>query len=161
MKRIIRLLPILALAVILLAGCSKNTPKDVAETWLTGFNHMDFESARSVSTDDTKRLLSELEQLTDKVADSNKKELKKIIITVKNVKVDSNKAVATYITSDNPGRDQALNLVKVNEKWLVQFSKVDLMGVPAHQDDAPIEGEGQAQADSLSNSSMDTSKSNQ
>src|SRR2546428_7018519 len=100
MKKIARLVPILALAVIVLAICGNNTAKEAAEMWLTAFNHLDMETAKTVSTDDTKRLLSELEQLTKGVTDSNKRDLKKITVTVKNVKVDSNKAVATYITSD-------------------------------------------------------------
>jgi hypothetical protein len=160
MKRILKAILILIVPIILLSSCSKNTPKQVAETWLNGFNHMDFESAKKVSTDDTKRLLGELEQMTNKVADSNKKELKKIIVTIKDIKkVDSTHAIATYITSDNPGRDQALNLVQQNGKWLVQFSKVDLMGVPEQKaTDQEADAADQAQADSLSNSSMDTTK---
>jgi hypothetical protein len=140
-----------------LASCGKNTPKAVADKWLTAFNHLDLETAKSVSTDDTKRLLSELEQLTKSVTDSNKKDLRKITVTIKHVKVDSNKAVATYITSDNPGREQSLNLVNQNGKWLVQFSKVDLMGVPNKANEEESDNAVQS-ADSLSNSSMDTTK---
>jgi hypothetical protein len=158
MKKIAKFLPILALAAMLLASCSKNTPKEAADKWLTAFNHLDLETAKSVSTDDTKRLLSQLEQLTKGVTDSNKRDLKKIIVTIKNVKVDSSTAVATYVTSDNPGRDQTLNLVNQNGKWLVAFSKVDLMGVPRSATEE-AEGDNAVQsADSLSNSSMDTTK---
>lgn len=104
-------------------SCSKNTPKEVAFNWLTAVNHMDFESAKKYSTDDTKRLLSEISELTGNLTDSTKKELKKIVVTVKDVKVDSNTAVATYITSDNPGKDQTLDLVKKDSQWLVRFTK--------------------------------------
>ena len=100
---------------------------DVAKTWLTGFNQMDFDEAMNLSTNDTKNLLSSLQQLTEKVSDSGKKELKKIKVTIKDVKVNGDKAVATYTTTDNP-KDQELKLVKQNDKWLVEFSKTDLMG---------------------------------
>ena len=111
----------------MLPGCSKNTPKDVAYNWLTAFNHLDFDAAKKLSTNDTKNLLNSLQALTDNVADSNKKDLKKVTITIKEVKMNGDKAVATYTASDNPTKEQVLNLVKVGDNWLAQFSKVDLM----------------------------------
>ena len=126
------------LVAFLMAGCSKNTPKDVAYNWLTAFNHLDFDGARKLSTADTKNLLSSLQQLTDKVTDSNKKELKKVTVTIKDVKVDGDKAIATYSSSDNPTKDETLHLVKQGNNWLVQFTKVDLMGeVPDNKDEEP------------------------
>jgi len=149
MKKIVYLSLSLLLAGVMLVSCNKNTPKDVAQTWLTGFNQMDFEEPMKVSTNDTKAMLSSMQQLTDKVSDSAKKELKKIKVSVKNVKIDGDKAVATYTTSDNP-REQTLNLVKQSDKWLVQFSKLDLMGsMPKDpEQSAPAEGEVPAGADS-------------
>ena len=111
----------------MLPGCGKNTPKDVAYNWLTAFNHADIDAAKKLSTNDTKNLLNSLQELTDKVADSTKKDLKKISITIKDVKITGDKAVAIYTASDNPTKEQPLNLVKVGDNWLVQFTKVDLM----------------------------------
>jgi ElaB/YqjD/DUF883 family membrane-anchored ribosome-binding protein len=127
MKKIVYLSLSLLLAGTMLVSCNKNNPKDVAKVWLTGFNQMDFDESMKVSTNDTKNLLSSLQELTEKVSDSAKKELKKIKVNVKDVKVTADKAIATYTTSDNP-RDQTVNLVKQNDKWLVQFTKTDLMG---------------------------------
>jgi len=132
---------VLAIAFV---GCNKNGPKDVAQNWLTSFLHLDIENAKKFSTDDTKMLLSEIQQLTDKVSDSSKKEMKKITVNIKNVKENGNKAVATYTTSDVPNKEQTINLVKQGDKWLVQFSKVDLMG------GAPGEGSEEAASDSTS-----------
>ncbi len=139
MKKILRTSVVFILAAFMMAGCSKNTPKDVAYNWLTDFNHLDFDAAKKLSTADTKNLLSSLQQLTEKVTDSNKKELKKVTITIKDVKENGDKAVATYISSDNPAKNQTLNLVKQGNKWLVQFSKVDLMAeVPGADNDATM-----------------------
>ncbi len=124
--------------VLIFMGCSKNTPKDVAYNWLIAYNHLDFEAAKKLSTPDTKNLINSLQRLTENVADSNKKELKKVTVDIKGVKVNGDKAVVTFTSSDNPGKEQTLNLVKVNEQWLVLFTKVDLMGeVPDNMNDEP------------------------
>jgi len=120
------------------AGCNKNTPKEVARTWLTSFNHMEFEQAMKVSTNDTKNLLSSLNELTSGVSDSGKTEVKKITVEIKDVKEEGDKAVVTYKSSDNP-TEQKLNLVKQNDKWLVLFTKTDLVGVIPPDEDAEVE----------------------
>src|ERR1700759_5366442 len=76
----------LLLAAVILVSCNKNSPKDVANTWLTSFYHMDYDAAKKVSTEETKNLLAQLAQLSSMVSDSSKKELKKITITIKDVK---------------------------------------------------------------------------
>ena len=127
MNKIMQASLVFILTAVLLTGCSKNTPKDVAYNWLVAFNHLEFDAAKKLSTADTKNLLSSLQQLTEKVTDSNKKELKKISITIKDVKENGDKAVATYTSSDNPNKEQEIHLIKQGNNWLVQFSKVDLM----------------------------------
>jgi ElaB/YqjD/DUF883 family membrane-anchored ribosome-binding protein len=138
MKSSLRPLLLLAFLSLMLVSCSKNTPKEVAKTWLTGFNHMDFEDAMKLSTQDTKNLLSSLEELTKGVSDSGKTEVKKIKVSIKDVKEEGDKAVVTYTSSDNP-TEQKLNLVKENDKWLVQFTKTDLVGVMPKDEDVPVE----------------------
>lgn len=127
MKNNLRLFLFVAIISFALISCNKNNPKDVAHTWLTGFNQMDFEQAMKLSTNDTKNLLSTLEQLTEGVSDSGRTELKKIKVSIKDVKEDGDKAMVTYTSSDNPN-EQVLSLVKQNDKWLVQFTKTDLVG---------------------------------
>lgn len=146
MKMLMRRLMLLAVACVMFVSCGKNTPKEVAKTWLTGFNHMDFEQSIKLSTDDTKNLLSSLEELTKGVTDSGKAELKKIKINIKDVKEEGDKAIVTYSSSDNP-TEQKLNLVKVNDKWLVQFTKSDLVGVMP-KDEATAEEEAEPVTDS-------------
>lgn len=114
-------------AAITLISCSSNTPKNVAHKFLTSFYQMDFEAAKKVSTEDTKKMLEMFQQLTPMMADSTKQQLKKIKVDIKDVKNEgADKATVTYITTDNP-KEQTLHLVKQNGKWLAQFSKQDQM----------------------------------
>jgi len=127
MKKILVSFSALVLVAFLLVSCNKNSPKTIATTWLTGFYHLDYESVKQYSTEDTKTLITSLQQFTNMVPDSAKKDMKKLTINVKDVKEEGDKAVATYTVSDSPGKDQTLTLVKQNGKWLVQFSKEDQM----------------------------------
>jgi N-methylhydantoinase B/oxoprolinase/acetone carboxylase alpha subunit len=138
MKNNFRGLLLLLAVSLTLASCSKNTPKEVARAWLVGFNRMEFEQSMKLSTNDTKNLLSSLQELTEGVTDSGKSELKKITVTINDVKEDGDKAVVTYVSSDNPV-EQSLNLVKQNDKWLVQFTKTDLVGtMPKNEEEETL-----------------------
>ena len=78
MKKILLSFSTLFLASMMLVSCSKNSPKDVANSWLTSFYHMDYEAAKKVSTEDTKALLTQLGALSSMMPDSLKKEAKNI-----------------------------------------------------------------------------------
>ena len=150
MKKILLSLSALLLAAVILVSCNKNSPKDVANTWLTSFYHMDYDAAKKVSTDDTKNLLSQLQQLSSMISDSSKKEMKKITITIKDVKEEGDKATVSYMRSDNAtGKEEIIKLVKQNNQWLVQFSKSDTMGDAGNGGDQPggADSTGSAQAD--------------
>ena len=125
MKKILFAFSALLLVVVMTVSCNKNSPKDVAATWLNGFYHMDYEAAKKVSTDDTKALLSQLQQFTTMITDSAKKEMKKINVEIKSVKEDGDKAKVMYVLSESKDKEQPLDLVKKDGKWLVQFSKND------------------------------------
>ncbi len=129
MKKILLSLSVVLVAAMLLVSCSKNSPKDVANTWLTSFYQMDYEGAKKVSTDETKTFLSQLQALSAMVADSvKKKDAKKVGVTIKDCKEEGDKCTCTYTSSDEAGKDQTLKLVKKDGKWLVQFSKTDQGG---------------------------------
>lgn len=125
MRKIAIYISIVVLAASTLASCSNNTAKDVASAWLNAFWHLDYDGARKLSTEDTKTLISTLQQFSKVISDSSKKEMKKITIKIKDVKEDGDKAVVTYTMSDMPEKDQVVNLVKTNGQWLVQFTKND------------------------------------
>jgi len=138
MRKIFLTFSVLLLVAVMSVSCNKGSSKDVATTWLNSFYHLDYETAKAVSTEETKTLLASLQQFTSMVPDSNKKEMKKIVVTVKSVKEDGDKAIAIYTTSDNPGKEQTLPLIKGKDKdkdkWLVQFSKNDQLNGAADPD---------------------------
>ena len=128
MKRFLLSYSALLLAAVLVVSCNKNSPKEVATTWLNSFYHMDYEAAKKVSTEDTKNIISQMQQLTAMVSDSMKKDMKRTTITVKDVQEKGDTAVATYTISESPTKEEKLDLVKKDGKWLVAFNKGSSMG---------------------------------
>ena len=137
MKKILRSISVMTLAAIFLVSCgAKNSSKDVANTWLTSFYHMDYEGAKKVSTEDTKALLTQLSALGGMLSDSVKKEKIKANIVIKDDKENGDTALVTYSVVD--GKDTLndmppLKLVRSNTgaekgKWLVLFTKNEMGG---------------------------------
>lgn len=124
MFKLSRWIPIVAITVMA-TGCSRNSPKEVAKTWLTAFNHMDADAAMKLSSSATKNLINSLSELKGPIPDSTMELLKEITVDIKDVKEEGSKAIVTYTTSDNP-RERSLLLVMQGDKWVVQFTKVDL-----------------------------------
>ena len=143
MKKILLSFSTLLMASMLLVSCSKNSPKDVANTWLTGFYHLDYEAAKKVSTEDTKAMLMQMSALGAMAPDSVKKEAKGIVVTIGDVKEDGDKATVSYTIAQNgkaaPSQNTPpLKLVKKDGKWLVQFTKSDMgMGGGSGADAGP------------------------
>lgn len=127
MRKIFLTFSVLLMMAVISVSCNKGGAKEAATTWLNSFYHLDYETAKTVSTEETKTFIATLQQFTSMIPDSNKKERKKVVIKVKSVKEDGDKAIAVYTTSDSPDKDQTLPLVKQNGKWLAQFSKNDQM----------------------------------
>jgi len=113
-------------AIIVLAigitSCNSNSPKSTADKFLNNFYHMDYKEAKTVATDDTKKVLDMIEQFATMIPDSQKQNAKKIKIDIKDVKEEGDKATVVYTTSESK-QDQKLDLVKQNGKWLVKWSK--------------------------------------
>lgn len=138
MKKLFYSLSALVIAALFMVSCNKNSPKDVADKWLTSFYHMDYEEAKKVSTDETKGIVNTFQELTRSLADSSKQEMKKIQVKIKDVKEDGDKAVVTYTTSEEDTKEQKIDLIKKDGKWLVQFSKNDMMGDVDNSADQPM-----------------------
>lgn len=124
MKRIIS---VLSLAVcFFLLSCNKNNPKDVAREWLTDFYHQDYESAKKMSTEETRDMLNTIQGFSGALEDSIKEKARKVTIEIKDVKVEGDKATVSFRASNAPNQEEPpLKLVRQNEKWLVQFTKSD------------------------------------
>jgi len=137
MKKVLLSLAAVLMISLGLVSCNSNSPKASADKFLTGLLHYDYESAKSVSTDETKKMIDLMAQFSAMMPDSIKQASKKVNVDIKDVKEEGDKATVTYTTSEDK-QEKKLNLVKVDGKWLVQYSKMDNMDEPDTQpvDDA-------------------------
>jgi hypothetical protein len=126
-KAILSVAAMLALAVTLVS-CGGGSPKAAAEKWLNGFYHMDYASAKEVSTEETKKQLESFESMMGMMQQNAKDEAKKIKVDVKDPKVDGDNATVEYTLSNDPS-PKTLKMVKQNGKWLAQWSKMDMGGM--------------------------------
>lgn len=138
MKKLLLSLAAVCLIAMSLVSCSSNSPKASAEKFLTNLYHMDYKEAKTVATEDTKKILDMMEQFSSMMPDSAKDNAKKIKVTIKDEKIDGDKAVVTYTTSEST-TEQKVDLVKENGKWLVKYSKQDGGGDMSEEDSMPIE----------------------
>jgi uncharacterized protein YxeA len=116
--------------LLLAAGfqsCETDSPKASATKFLNGMYHLDFESAKSVSTDKTKTMLDMMARFTSRAPDSARDITKQIKVDIKDIKEEGDKATVTYVLSDEPG-DKKLLMVRKNGKWLAEWSKQDGIG---------------------------------
>ena len=124
MKKALFSLTLALFAVIGLVGCDSNSPEAAADKFMTGLLHYDYEAAKSVSTEETKKMVDLMAQFSAMMPDSMKKEAKKIKVNIKDSKEEGETAVVTYTTSEDPA-EKKMNLVKQDGKWLVQYTKMD------------------------------------
>ncbi len=140
MKNLFSVFAILFGLAIGFTACNKNTPEASAEKFLNGFLHMDFEAAKSVSTEETKKFVGMMQQLSPAmVSDSVKNEAKKIKVKIIDSDVKGDKAIVTFTTSESNAQ-QKLHLVKENGNWLVESTKndqFDMESEPITEPDLP------------------------
>jgi len=145
MKKMLLSLTLLLGLTLTLNSCKTNTPKAVADKFLSSLYHYDYESAKEVSTEETKKMLDMIAQFSDAMPDSMRKEAQKIKIKIKDVKEENDKATVLYEISDEP-TEKTIHLVKQEGKWLVQWSKMDAeAGAEADLNSAPPAEEVPAQ----------------
>ncbi|RYD58618.1 MAG: DUF4878 domain-containing protein [Sphingobacteriales bacterium] len=124
MKKLFFSLAAVVLLAIGLVSCNTNTPKATADKFLNSFYHMDYKEAKTVSTEETKKMLEMIEQFATMMPDSARENAKKVKINIKDVKEEGDKATVVYTTSENTSESK-LDLIKQEGKWLVQFNKQD------------------------------------
>lgn len=137
MKNTIKLLGgALVAAVILFTACggSGDSPKAVAQKFITALEDKKFDEASSVATDETKQAVKMIESFASMMpADAKKKEFE-----FGEEKIDGDKASVSY-KEKGTDKDQTVNLVKKDGKWLVAMSKEDMTGGPKTEEAAPVE----------------------
>ena len=131
MKKSFLSLATICLVALTLMSCGGGSPKAAAEKFLNGLYHMDFEAAKSVSTEETKKQVDNYATLMNMGGEKAKEESKKIKVDVKDPKVEGDNATVEY-TISGAGTDDntphTLRLVKQKGKWLAEWSKNDLYG---------------------------------
>ncbi len=130
MKKLIYLVATLLVGTFALTSCSTGSPKASAEKYLTAFYHMDYEEAKKYATEETKKQLDMMAQITSIMGnDTVKQQAKRAVVTVTDVKEDGNAATVTYTLKPDgkevaPGT-QTLKMLKEKGKWLASWNKQD------------------------------------
>lgn len=118
-----------------LTGCTnQNAPSEIAKKWLDDYHNLDFEDAKKYSTETTRNTLSLAQLFLSTMADSLKRKAREIKVDIKGTKIDGDNASVIYTLSRDPKREETLKLIKQNNVWLVQFSKLDMNAEGAHED---------------------------
>ena len=125
-KAILSVAAMLVLAVTLVS-CGGSSPKASAEKFLNGITHMDFNAAKEVSTEATKKQVEAYEGMMGMMQKDGKEEAKKIKVDVKEPKVNGDNATVDYTLSNDPS-PKTLKMIKQNGKWLAEWSKMDMGG---------------------------------
>ncbi len=133
MKKFFLAAAALLVGAVVFTSCSSNSPKAVADKFLTAFYHMEYEEAKKYSTDETKSQMDMMSQISGMMGDTAKQEAKKMVIDIKDVKEEGETATVTYAIKDVPGKEtaagtQTLKMVKQKGKWLASWNKQDMMG---------------------------------
>ena len=126
------------LLFLLITGCSKDTPKDVAQKFLSAAARMDYNEAKKYATPATSRLLEMLSAASDLTPDSVKKRMEASFEIVKEYKRNDTLAIVLYHIK-NSDTDQTLNVVRREGKWLVNVSKEEFnsreLEIPAEEEE--------------------------
>jgi len=163
MKKLLLSLTAVLVFALGMTSCNSNSPKASADKFLTGLLHYDYEAAKSVSTEETKKMIDLMAQFSAMMPDSIKQAAKKVKVNIKDAKEEGDKATVTYTTSDDP-QEKKLNLVKQSDKWLVQYSKMDNMNEGENTDmstpptDAPATTTDTTTAPPADGTAVDTTK---
>jgi hypothetical protein len=123
--------------VLILTACSPESPKSVANNFLSAAAEMDYEKAKKYATPSTGKLLDMLAGAEAYTPDSVKKKMmSNFTIVDEYSRTDSTSIVLYHLK--NSDSDQILNLVKRNGKWLVNISKEELN---TREAEPPVEAE--------------------
>ncbi len=113
------------LFIALFTGCKSDGPDAAAEKYLNAMMRMDFETAKTVATDETKRIIGTMEQVSaTNVPDSVKQVKKTVKVKIEKTEIKGDEATVTYTTSESAAQMKVF-LVKQKDKWLVEASKID------------------------------------
>jgi len=102
----------------------ENKPAVVATKFLKHLRMFEFDEARKLGTETTGKMIdmfSMMLELSKKNGKDPSVDKKEVEIDVVKTAIDGKNAVVTY--KDDNGKEQQIELVKVNGKWLVNMKK--------------------------------------
>jgi hypothetical protein len=118
MKNLLKL-AVLAIVIVAFNACGSktDTPEAVAEKFLNHLNKKEYAEAKKMGTEQTGQMIDMMESFSSMGAEDTKKEVK-----IENMKCTTteDKSNCTY-TSD--GKEDKIDLVKKDGKWLVDMKK--------------------------------------
>ena len=134
MKKLI--LSLFLIGSLMLTSCSGNSPKTVAEKFMTAVNANNFEEAGKYCDAQTSQLLTSLNEMMKSMSKGDSKD-EQLFKGFKITKVEENgdKAKVFYTTEDSNGKENALDLKKVDGKWIVSMNKENGGGAHDHNHD--------------------------
>src|ERR1044071_3726692 len=91
MKKLLLSLAATFVLAIAITSCNTNSPKAAADKFLTSLYHMEYDKAKEVATEDTKKMLDMMAQFSSMMPDSTKENAKKIKVDIKDVKEEGDK----------------------------------------------------------------------
>ncbi len=126
----------LSLLVVAFYSCKKtNSPQAVTEKFLNSFVRMDYESAKSLSTQNTWELLDIWASFAKEIPDEvKKKKAENFKVTITDTKRESDSTyVVTYTTEPKILPFNKIRLLRQadqegRERWKVDISTLDLLG---------------------------------
>ncbi len=135
MKKVIKF-AVVILAVIAFNACKNaGKPEDVAEKFYKHLAKLEYDDAKAIGTEATGKMLDMMKSMTSVGGDEAKKQMeeaKKAEIKIENMKCDvkEDKAICTFkaTVAGKEAKEEKLNLLKKDGKWLVDMKKEDSMG---------------------------------
>lgn len=112
--------------MFVMSSCSDNSPKSVAQKFLSAMENQEFKEAEKYSDESMKQLLDMLDQMPK---DNNKKaENAKVKVTRVEEKGDKAKVFYIVESKEIKGevKEQSIDLKKVDGQWKVSFNKEDM-----------------------------------
>lgn len=127
----LRILAVAAIASIFVAcGGGKNTPESVTERFHKALTEADYSTAKSLATEEGKKSIESIESMANMGNAMGSKEEKKKV-EIKEVKCETKEADAVCTCKSLEGGEEkttTYNLVKKDDKWVVDYKKLDLGG---------------------------------
>lgn len=132
MKNLVKLGVVLVVLVFMNACKNDSKPEAVGEKFLNHLNKQEWAEAKKLGTEATGQMIDMMESLSKMGGEAAKpKDVKPV--TIKETKVDGDKAVLSYCC-DEKGQDGKVNVVKVDGKWKVDMKKEENAGGAASAD---------------------------